>query len=253
MGLFSDKVVLVTGGNSGIGKAAAIAFAREGASVVIAARRIEAGEEVVKIIQSAGNSAMFVQCDVTRGDDVEKLVNTVLDNFGRLDVAFNNAGIAGDRLPLADVTEAQFDRIVDLNVKGTWWCMKHEIPAMIKNGGGCIVNCSSTAAYKTTRGISIYTTTKAALVAMSKGAAVDYARQGIRVNAVCPSIVETTMSTDYRHEDNAKAAEAVAKAHPMGRVCQPDEVANAVLWLCSENASFVTGEALVVDGGFLAV
>jgi NAD(P)-dependent dehydrogenase (short-subunit alcohol dehydrogenase family) len=148
-------------------------------------------------------------------------------------------------MALADMSEMQFDQIVNLNIKGTWWCLKYEIPAMIQSGGGCIVNCSSTAAFKTTKGISVYTATKAALVGMTKGAAVDYAKKGIRINAVCPSLVETAMSSDYQH--------LAEKAHPMGRLCRPEEVADAVLWLCSDKASFITGEALAIDGGFLSV
>jgi NAD(P)-dependent dehydrogenase (short-subunit alcohol dehydrogenase family) len=245
LGSFDGKVVLVTGGNSGIGKVTACAFAREGASVVIAARRKETGLEVVRDIVEAGGKATYIQCDITQGADVEKLIHRTIETYGKLDIAFNNAGIAGDRIALADMSEAQFDQIINLNVKGTWWCMKYEIPAMLQSGGGCIVNCSSTAAFKTTRGISVYTATKAALVGMTKGAAVDYAKKGIRINAVCPSLVETSMSSEYQH--------LAAKAHPMGRLCQPEEVADAVLWLSSDKASFITGETLAIDGGFLSV
>lgn len=245
MGLFQEKVVLVTGGNSGIGKVTAFAFAREGASVVISARRQDLGLEVVEAIKKEGGTAAFVQCDVTRGPDVENLVESAVETYGKLDIAFNNAGMAGDRVPMADMTEEQFDQIVNLNIKGTWWSMKYEIPAIIKSGGGCIVNCSSTAAFKTTRGISIYTATKAALVGMTKGAAVDYAKKGVRINAVCPSVVETSLSEEYH--------DLVAKTHPMGRLGHPEEVANAVIWLCSDRATFTTGETLAVDGGFLSV
>jgi NAD(P)-dependent dehydrogenase (short-subunit alcohol dehydrogenase family) len=253
MGSFADKVAIVTGGNSGIGKAAALAFAREGVSVVIAARRLDAGVETVEMIEKEGGKAIFVPCDVSQGADVEHLVKKAIETYGKLDYAFNNAGIPAERLMLADQTEAHFDQIVGINLKGVWWCMKYEIPAMLKSGRGSIVNCSSTAAFKTVRGISLYTATKAALVGITKGAAVDYAKKGIRINAVCPSIIETALSQDYQHADNPKAAEAVAKAHPMGRIGRPEEVAKAVLWLCSDDASFVTGEALAVDGGFLAV
>jgi NAD(P)-dependent dehydrogenase (short-subunit alcohol dehydrogenase family) len=245
VGSFDDKVVLVTGGNSGIGKVTACAFAKEGAYVVIAARRKEAGLEVVEKITATGGKATYIQCDITQGADVEKLINRTIETYGKLNIAFNNAGVAGDRIALAEMTEEQFDLIVNLNVKGTWWCMKYEIPAMLQSGGGSIVNCSSTAAFKTTRGISVYTATKAALLGMTKGAAVDYAKKGIRINAVCPTIVETSLSSEFQH--------LAAKAHPMGRLCQPEEVADAVLWLCSDKASFITGEALAIDGGFLSV
>lgn len=245
MKFFDDKVVLVTGGNSGIGKVTACAFAREGARVVIAARREEAGLAVVGEIENAGGKAAYIQCDVTHGDDVEKLVNHIVEEYGKLNIAFNNAGMAGDRMPLADMSEEQFDRIITLNIKGTWLCMKYEIPAMLSSGGGCIVNCSSTAAFKTTRGISAYTATKAALVGMTKGAAVDYAKKGIRINAICPGIVETSLSTEYQH--------LAAKAFPMGRLCLPEEVADAVLWLSSDKSSFITGGAIGIDGGFLSV
>ncbi|MFB3812625.1 MAG: glucose 1-dehydrogenase [Terriglobales bacterium] len=253
MGQFAGKAVIVTGGNSGIGKAAALAFAREGARVAIGARSVNAGRETVELIETEGGQAIFVQCDVTRTADVERLVACTVATFGRLDIAFNNAGIAGDRMPLAELTEEQFERVVDVNVKGVWRCMKHEIPAMLKTGGGCIVNCSSTAAFKTGRGLSSYTTTKAALLGMTKAAAVDYARLGIRVNAVCPSIVDGGMAVESMRLDDAKTAVALAKAHPMGRLCRVEEVAQVILWLCSDGASFVTGEALLVDGGFLSV
>lgn len=253
MSRFSDKVVIVTGGNSGIGRATALAFAREGAKVVIAARRTDEGLATVAAITGEGGTATFVACDVTRGTDVERVVATTIEAYGRLDIAFNNAGIVGDRTPLAEVPEAEFDRVVDVNLKGVWLAMRSEIPAMIASGGGSIVNCSSTAAFKMSRGIAVYTATKAALIGLTKGAALDYSRQGIRINAVCPGIIETDFSAEYYRADDAKAASAVARAHPLGRVGQPLDVASAVLWLSSGDATFVTGQTVIVDGGLTLV
>lgn len=253
MNYFVNKVVIVTGGNSGIGKATALAFAREGANVIIASRRAEAGLETVRLIEAEGGRSIFVPCDVSKGPDVERLVASTLETYGRLDIAFNNAGITAEKRVLADLTEEQFDRLMNINLKGTWWCMKYEIPAMIKSGGGCIVNCSSTAAFKTSRGLSHYTASKAAVIGITKGASVDYARQGIRINSVCPGLIDTVMTEESMNLRDPKAAQAIAKSQPLGRIGQPEEVANAVLWLCSDKASFVTGENLTVDGGLLSV
>ena len=251
MGSFDGKVALVTGGNSGIGKATALKFAGEGAKVVVAARRENESMQVVDAIARAGGEAVFFKTDVTKSGDVEALVNSALQSFGRLDMAFNNAGITGDRRLLAELDEEDFDQIMNINVKSIWYCMKYEIPAMLQSGGGTVVNNSSMGAFRAMRGISLYTATKSAVVGMTKGAAVDYAREGIRVNAVCPGIIKTPLSEEHQHLDDPAAEEAVGNRHPIGRVGQPEEVADAVLWLCSDASSFVTGQSIVVDGGLL--
>lgn len=251
MGLFDGKVALITGGNSGIGKAAVLKFAGEGAKVVIAARRESEGMQVVDEVKKAGSEAVFFKTDVTECDQVEELIENAVEHFGRLDIAFNNAGISGGSQLIADITEADFDQIININVKSIWACMKYEIPAMLQGGGGSIVNNSSMGAFRTMRGISLYTATKAAVVGMTKGAAVDYARKGIRVNAVCPGIIKTPLSDEHQHLDDPEAEAAVGGRHPIGRVGTPEEVADAVLWLCSDASSFVTGQSIVVDGGLL--
>ena len=251
MGPFDGKVALVTGGNSGIGKATALKFAGEGAKVVVAARRENESMQVVDAITKAGGEAVFFKTDVTKSGEVEALVNSAVQSFGRLDMAFNNAGISGGSQLIADITEADFDKIVNINVKSIWACMKYEIPAMLQSGGGSIVNNSSMGAFRTMRGISLYTATKAAVVGMTKGAAVDYARKGIRVNAVCPGIIKTPLSDEHQHLDDPEAEAAVGSRHPIGRVGTPEEVADAVIWLCSGASSFVTGQTLAVDGGYL--
>lgn len=250
---FKDKVVLVTGGNAGIGRATAEAFARQGAKVVITARREKEGRETADFINDQGGRAIFVASDVTDGESVGRMVQKAVSEYGRLDIAFNNAGTAGGMTLLADMEEADFDRVVNLNLKGVWWCMKHQIPAMLQSGGGAIVNCSSVAAFKSQKGVSVYSASKAAVVAMTRSAAVDYADKGIRINAVAPAVIETELARVSMRLDDEQAMKKVARAHPMGRIGQPREVVEAVLWLSSEASSFVTGHTLAVDGGLLAV
>ena len=245
---FGGKVALVTGGNAGIGRAAAVAFAREGARVVVAARRQDEGEKTCEAIERAGGSAIFVRTDVTNPDQVEAMVARTIETYGRLDFAFNNAGVEGAIASTADYTEAQWDEVLDVNLKGTWLAMKYEVTEMLKSGGGAIVNMSSGSGLAGGKGTPAYVASKHAVIGLTKAAALDYAREGIRVNAVCPGSVVTPMH--YRlWGTGAEELRRIDDAHPAGRSAQPEEVANAVLWLCSERASYATGLALVLDGG----
>jgi NAD(P)-dependent dehydrogenase (short-subunit alcohol dehydrogenase family) len=245
------RVALVTGAAAGIGRAAAEAFARQGAKVVVSDVTAEAGEAVAAGIRGAGGEAEFVRCDVARPEEVEALVRRTAGLFGRLDCAFNNAGIEGVSAPTAECTEENWDRVIGTNLKGVWLCMRHEIPVMLRQGGGAIVNCASVAGLVGFRGIPAYTASKHGLIGLTRTAALEYATQGIRVNAVCPGVIRTAMVERFTHGDPQAEAGLVA-AEPVGRMGTPEEVAAAVLWLCSDGASFVTGHALAVDGGMVA-
>ena len=249
---FEGKVALVTGGGSGIGRATALAFAREGAQVVIGNRNVERGEETVAMIRGAGGTASFQRTDVVVASEVEALIDRAVETCGRLDVAFNNAGIEGDVKPtLIDHTETNFDIVMDINVKGVWLSMKYEIPQMLKTGGGAIVNCSSVAGVIGFPGIGIYSASKHAVIGLTKAAALEFSAQGIRVNAVNPAVIDTEMVDRLVDGMNVKKDD-LTTFHPIGRLGRVEEVAEAVLWLCSSKASFVTGHSLMVDGGFTA-
>ncbi len=249
---FEGKVALVTGGGSGIGRATAVAFAREGAQVVIGNRNVERGEETVSIIRETGGMASFQRTDVMVAAEVEALVKHAVNTCGRLDFAFNNAGIEGDLKPtLIDHTEANFDAVMDINVKGVWLSMKYEIPQMLKTGGGAIVNCSSVAGVIGFPGIGIYSASKHAVIGLTKVAALEFSVQGIRVNAVNPAVIDTEMADRITDGMNVKKDD-LTTFHPIGRLGRVEEVAEAVLWLCSDKASFVTGHSMMVDGGFTA-
>jgi len=248
---FEGKVALVTGGGSGIGRATALAFARDGARVVIGNRNVQRGEETVSMIRAAGGTASFRRTDILVAADIEALVKHAVSEYGGLDLAFNNAGIEGEPRPLAEQTEANYDAVMDINVKGVWLSMKYEIPRILDQGGGAIVNCSSVAGVIGFPGIGIYSASKHAVIGLTKAAALEYSAQGIRVNAVNPAVIDTEMVDRLADGMNMKKDD-LTTFHPIGRLGRVEEVAEAVLWLCSEKASFVTGHSLMVDGGFTA-
>ena len=246
------KVALVTGGGSGIGRATALAFARDGAKVVIGNRNSQRGEETVVMIEKAGGTASFKQTDVIIAAEIEGLVDHAVKTYGGLDLAFNNAGIEGEIKPtMVDHTEANYDAVMDINVKGVWLSMKYEIPRMLERGGGAIVNCSSVAGLIGFPGIAIYVASKHAVVGLTKTAALEFAAKGIRINAVNPAVIDTEMADRITAGMNMKKTDVVP-FHPIGRLGRVEEVAEAVVWLCSDKASFVTGHSLTVDGGFVA-
>jgi NAD(P)-dependent dehydrogenase (short-subunit alcohol dehydrogenase family) len=244
-----NKVVIVTGASSGIGWTTAVAFAREGAKVFVAARRPKEGEETARMIEEAGSAGRFVQTDVSHAEDVEKMVSEAIHSFGRLDIAFNNVGIAENPGPFVDQPEEAFDRVMDVTVKGIWLCMKAEIPQLLKAGGGAIVNMSSIAGVVGVSGAPIYTASKHAVVGLTKATALEFAKSGIRINAICPGAIETESLEGYFRENESIKKKFVG-AHPIGRLGTPEEVASAVLWLCSEDSAFMVGNALLMDGGY---
>lgn len=249
---FAGKSVLVTGGAGGIGRAAALAFARDGARVTVSDVSVAGGEETVSMIKLAGGEASFVKSDISKAAEVEALIETIVATYGRLDCAFNNAGIEIEHLPLADSDEEMFDRIMNVNVKGVWLCMKYEIRQMLKQGGGTIVNTSSVAGLVGAPLQPIYAASKHAVIGLTKTAAAEYGRSGIRINAVCPGIIRTPM-LDRALEREPRREKGIKRAHPIGRLGEVEEIANAALWLSSDLASFVTGHSLAVDGGLVAI
>jgi NAD(P)-dependent dehydrogenase (short-subunit alcohol dehydrogenase family) len=248
-----DKVALVTGGTSGIGEAAARAFAGAGAKVVVAGRRESEGQAVVDAIEKAGGKALFVRADVSRESDVKALVDKTIATFGRLDVAFNNAGIEGQMGLTTDLqTEENFDTIFNINVKGVLLSLKHEALAMLRNGGGSIINTSSIAGQVGFAGSGVYVASKHAVNGLSKSAALEFARKGIRVNTVSPGTIQTDMITRIVGNGESEAKKWWQNQHPIGRFGTVDEVAAAVVWLASPESSFVTGTDIAVDGGYMA-
>ena len=249
--MFIGKIALVTGGSSGIGRATALAFAAHGASVVVASRRAEESQETVRQIVTAGGRAIFVRTDVAQAAQVEALVARTVAEYGALDFAFNNAGIEGTAfVPVQHYKEDEWDAVMDTNVKGVFLSMKYELPHIVARKGA-IVNMASVAGLKGSRIGAAYVASKHAVVGMTKAAALEYADKGVRINAVAPAVIHTPMAERAFFQDPAIEARVVAM-HPMGRIGQPEEVAQAVIWLCSSAASFTTGHTLPIDGGLLA-
>lgn len=247
--IFQGKVAMVTGGSFGIGKATAIEFAKRGANVVVADWLD--GQDTVLAIEGQGAKGLFIQCDVSRASDIKAVVDQTISEFGRLDFAFNNAGIEGAQAPVHQYTEVDWDKTLGINLKGIWLAMKFEIDQMLNEGKGVIVNCASIAGLIGFPGLSAYVASKHAVVGLTKTAALEYAKQGIRVNAVCPGVIRTAMIDRVTGKDKV-VEKQYEDMEPVGRMGAPEEVAEAVMWLCSESSSFVTGVALPVDGGWIA-
>lgn len=245
---FENKVVIVTGAGSGIGRATAIAFAQEGAQVVVSDFHEKEGQETVSQIRSHGAEASFIKCDVSQEAEVKELVEKTIQQYGRLDCAYNNAGIEGTPCSTVECSSENWDRTINTNLKGVWLCMKYEIPEMLKHGKGSIVNCSSIAGLVGFEKIPAYVASKHGVIGLTETAALEFAKKNIRVNAVCPGAIHTPMLDRFTegHE------EQMASQDPMGRIGRPEEIAESVLWLCSDKASYVTGQSLAVDGGWVA-
>jgi NAD(P)-dependent dehydrogenase (short-subunit alcohol dehydrogenase family) len=246
---FQEKVAIVTGGSFGIGRATAIAFARKGCRVAVV--DVVEDRETTDTIKSEGGEVIFIRSDMGIASDIEAMVSRVMSEWGRLDFAFNNAGIEGIGGDTVACTEENWDRTLNVNLKGVWLCMKYQIPAMLKSGGGSIVNCASIAGLVGFPGLPAYVASKHALVGLTKTTALEYVRQGIRVNAVCPGVIRTPMIDRFTGKQK-EAEKAFEEQEPIGRMGEPEEVATAVLWLCSEESSFVVGHAMAVDGGWVA-
>jgi NAD(P)-dependent dehydrogenase (short-subunit alcohol dehydrogenase family) len=251
-GLLDGKVAIITGAGSGIGRATALVFAREGARVVLADVSGEAGAQTVQQVRRVNGDARFVACDVARADDVDALVKQAVSTYGRLDCAFNNAGIAGALAKTGDYDESEWDRVIAVNLKGVWLCMRAEIRQFTKQGtGGAIVNTASAAGLVGSHSMPAYTAAKHGVVGITKVAALEYARAGIRVNDVCPGVVDTPLVHGMT-AGRPRLEQALAEAEPVGRRARPEEIGEAVAWLCSDRASFVTGCSMTVDGALTA-
>lgn len=250
MAQFSDKVALVTGSASGIGQTTAQFYAREGAKVVISDVDVEGGKETVEKIKSDGGEACFVKADVSSPEDCENLVQSAINEYGRLDIACNNAGIAGEQSPTADYSIEGWQKLIAINLSGVFYCMKYEIPAMLQAGGGSIVNIASILGKVGFAGAPAYVTAKHGVVGLTQNAAVEYGKSGIRINAVGPGFIHTPLISEL--EEDKETKEQLVALHPIGRLGQPEEVAELVIWLSSDKASFITGSYYPIDGGYLA-
>jgi len=248
---FEDQVALVTGAASGLGLATAQAFAEAGASVVVADWHEEAAHTAAAGITAKGGKALAIRCDVSKDDEVEAMVAKTIEAFGRLDVAYNNAAVQNALAETADVTAADYDRVMGINLRGAWSSMKFELQQMRKQGSGAIVNCSSLGGLLGGAERGTYHAAKHGVIGFTKSAALEYGTRGIRINAICPGLIQTPMSDRMVAEGQGDALKAMEKMIPMGRVGRPEEIASAVLWLCSDAASYVTGQSISVDGGFV--
>ena len=245
------KVGLVTGGTSGIGRDTAVLFAKSGARVVVAGRRELEGNETIELVRAAGGEGLFVKGDVSNAVEVETLIQSTVEKFGRLDIAFNNAGIEGVWKPIVRQSEEDWDQTIAINLKGVWLCLKYEMRQMLKQGGGgAIVNMASVNGLIGAAGAAAYSASKHGVVGLTKTAALENAKSGIRINAVCPGFTETPMADRIFHVPQVH--KYVLSCHPIGRLARSREIAEAVVWMCSDRASFMTGQSLVIDGGFLA-
>ena len=244
---FHNKTAMVTGAGSGIGRSSAMAFAREGANVIVSDIDLQGGEETVQMIRELKGKALFFQCDVSKSAQVENLIKTTVHAFGRLDYAVNNAGVSMRPASTVELDEGEWDRVIGINLKSVWLCMKYEIPQMQKIGGGVIINVSSLAGIRGREGTLAYTASKHGVIGMTKTAALEYAKEGIRINVICPGLTESGMTAGLDHHPDL-AKQLIAQI-PMGHMGQSQNIADAVVWLCEETASFITGHVLVIDGG----
>lgn len=255
-GQFTGKVALITGGGSGIGRASVLAFANKGARVVVADVDVEGGQETVRLVNEKDGGGTFIKADVSRAVEVEALVSQTVEVYGRLDYAHNNAGVLAGDVSAINNPEEVWDKVIDINLKGVWLCMEYEIPQMLKQGKGAIVNTASIAGLVGFGGGGVYAASKHGVVGLTKSAALDYAQQGIRINAICPGFISTPMAdrliNQAPEDTRAEFKQSFVDREPIGRFGTPEEVAEAVVWLCSDAASFVTGHAMAVDGGYVA-